>query len=166
MYGNNGRVQINPTNQNTYSDYNNVYERNKVPKNFACDVTKNGTAMTPVSEIFFSEVNVNALQQGIKNRILNKSKGKYSIGDQSVNELLLIMKGIYTNECIHLNTDYLNQVRKLNESVLDFAVPRIFIELQMRDKYLQDISTLPVPMSHGENTNVAGTKQLGMRKFI
>jgi hypothetical protein len=162
MYGNNGRIA---TDSSQYSTYDTVLESKKVPSNFIHDVTKGNICASPVSTLFFSEHNISMLQKGIKNSILNKSQGKYNVVDQNVSELLIVMRGFYLKESINSIVDVVGQVQKLNTSVLTYVVPRIIGELEMRQRYTREINTLPVPMSYGQNTNVTGTKQIGMREI-
>lgn len=160
----NGRIDLGRLNQT--SDYPIYAEATTTPHRHVADVSKGNIAMTPVSELFFSETNILALQSGIKNMILNKSCGKYNVGNQSTSELLIIMRAIYLKQGVNSIVDVVGQVRKLNESVLLFSVPRIMSELEMRDVFIKDISALPIPMRYGESTSVAGTKTLELKPFF
>ena len=48
-----------------------------------------------VNDLFFSQTNIDALQTGMKNLVASKTNGKHIIGNQSENELMIIMRGIY-----------------------------------------------------------------------
>lgn len=145
-------------------DYENL-QREPTPKNFVVDALRGNLGKCPVSELFFSDVNIDALQIGMHNMILNKSCGKYKIGRQSDKELSIIMRAIYLQNSKNSKYDVVGQVRSLNEEVLNFAVPRLLNELEMHDTYLKDIQKMPVPMSYGINTSVTGTKTLELRKM-
>jgi len=150
----------------SFSDYDTVLEDNKTPTNYGNDALKGNIGVNPVSKLYFSELNLKSLQIGIKNRVLNETCGKYHVGDQSNTELLIVMRGIYLQDVKSSNIEVVIQVRLLNGQVLDYVVPRIIDELHMRDRYIKDISTMNVPMAYGENTNVAGTKQLEFKRFL
>ena len=132
--------------------------REPTQKNFVSDALKGNIGKNPVSELFFSDINIDALQIGMRNMVLNKSCGKYKIGRQSDKELTIIMRAIFLQNSVNSKYDVIGQVRNLNENVLNFAVPRLINELEMHDTYLQDIQRMPIPMAYGENTSVAGTK--------
>lgn len=160
----NGNGRIDFSSNNYYNDWN--MSDNNISGNFAEKALKGIIQCSPLSRLFFSELNIKALQQGIKNIILNKTCGKLRIGDQSVNELLTIMRSVYLQETRH---SYLlspiDQVKKLNENVLLFAVPRIMSEAKMHEAYIQRITSLPVPMEYGMATSLAGSKTLEQKIF-
>lgn len=165
----NGRVDFDTNKQSNYADYASYAESSKSShiSNFAvADAVKGNLNTNPVSKLFFSEVNVQAIQTGIRNMVLNKTCGKNRLGDQSYNELFQVMRAIYLKDSINSNFDIVGQVRKLNEQVLDYTVPRILTELDMHDAYIRDISKLPTPMLRGESTSVAGTKTLELKTFF
>ena len=142
------------------------YENNSTPSNYVNDVVKGNIAINPVSELFFSDTNISALQHGIKTMVLNKSCGKHVIGNQSTDELLVIMRATYLKESVNSLFDVVGQVKTLNESVLKYSVPRIMNELKIYNTFIHDISVLPVPMRYGESTNVAGSKTLELKPFF
>lgn len=113
-----------------------------------------------LNKVFFSEANMNILQDAIKNEVYLRSDKKYIIDRQSDTELLIIMRGIYL-EFSRYNPDpvAINSERmRLNKIVVDYATPRIISEILQYKMYLRDASsnlnTIPLPVS----TNIAGTK--------
>jgi hypothetical protein len=118
-----------------------------------------------VSQLFFSQKNINALQQGIRYMVFKKTCGRFTIDNQSENELKQIMRAMYLEHCRHLPFEVVEQVRTLNAYVIDYAVPRITGELELYMTYRKDISSLPVPLERAQNTSVAGTKTLEMKQF-
>ena len=85
--------------------------------------------------LFFSQQNIDALQIGLKNMVANKTNGKHIIHPQSVTELSIIMRSMYLQYGLNLETNIVEQVKDLNQKVLDFAVPRILVDLEQYDKY-------------------------------
>jgi hypothetical protein len=111
-----------------------------------------------VSEQFFSEFNIRALQQGIRYKVYVASGGVHRIDNQSEPELVAIMRSMYINYCKNLPFDYIGQVRDLNGLVLDYAVPNIVSEANMRRHYLVDINTPLAVLEPAVSTSVAGFK--------
>lgn len=112
---------------------------------------------TPVSELFFSQNNIDALQHGLQYGVFKKSGIR--ISEQSPEELQTIMKSVYVEYGRNQPNNVLEQVRELNGVVLDFAVPRILQEIDMRKKYLSEVDRNPIPMlDRGQITSVKGTK--------
>jgi hypothetical protein len=160
-----GRVTTNAP--GTYTDFDLVGETKKASDhNFSKEATAGHMENDEVSDLFFSPINVQALQRGIRNMVLTKTCGKHIIGNQSSNELYMIMRGIFLQECKFSKAYVLEQVKALNISVLQYAVPRIVGELDMHDSYIKDISTMPVPLAWGESTNVTGTRSLEQKPFF
>lgn len=124
---------------------------------------------TPLSELFFSQTNIDALQHGIRYTVYKKTcgikEGGYTIGNQSEDELKIIMRGIFLQYAKNLPFNILEQVRELNARVIMYAVPRIIDEIKMYMKYKQDVSKLPEPMERGISTSLAGTKTLELKEF-
>lgn len=146
------------------------------------DIVSRSLEHTPVSALFFSALNIDALQKGITNSIYNKSQGRFNIGRQSDMELKIIMRSFYfeslkngspnilhtimTGDYTSGTDDTLEQVRKLNKTVLDWVVPRIMTNIQQFEKYKQDVSTLPKPMDRPSFLSMSGTKSLELQPFM
>ena len=120
---------------------------------------------TDVSAVYFSDTNVNLLQTGIRNKILNLSNGKYNIGKQSDIDLKIIMRSIYFQYGKNTKNDVKGQVLDLNTRVIDWCVPEILSNIKQSDKYIMDISTLPVPLDRPDLTTQKGLRTLEIMKF-
>lgn len=120
---------------------------------------------TPLNDLFFSQQNVRALQQGIKNVIANKTNGEFIIGEQSEVELQVVMRAIYLKEAQHLDYAIVEQVRELNQKVIEYCVPRILEEVRMFKYYKKDVSQLPVPLARGEFSSSKGMRVLESKEF-
>ena len=182
----NGRVNILSGNSRRYPEYEKC---DNVPSSSGLDIVSKTIGHTPVSSLFFSKMNIDALQKGICNKVFNLSDGKYNIGNQSESELKIIMRSFYfesltkgfpnvMREIKKLNDQALNipvnhsyesvleQVRNLNKSVLDWAVPQILTNIQQFDKYKEDVSKLPQPMDRPKFSSMSGTKSLELQTFF
>jgi hypothetical protein len=157
----NGRVNLSG---DIPSDYE-AGARENTPKNFKNEALRGNLNRTPLSDLFFSATNIDALQIGMRNMVLDKTCGKHNIGRQSDKELMTIMKGIFLTNSKNIPVALVEQVRELNAQVLAFAVPRLINEINMHEKYLKDISQMPNPLCYGEVTSVKGTKYLELNKL-
>lgn len=126
---------------------------------------KNIHTENPVSELFFSKHNINILQNGIRYSVFKKTSDLTVIDNQSENELLIIMRSIYLQYCKHKPYNIIQQVKDLNTKVLDFAIPRVLVELNQYVNYKKDASSLPIPLEHSTNVSSKGTKILYSREF-
>jgi hypothetical protein len=114
---------------------------------------------THVAQLFFSDINLEALQQGIRYRVYVDSDNRIVVGHQSVEALQSIMRSVYTDYARNLPFDIVGQVRSLNARVLDYAVPQVVSEAKMYSHYMRDISSPLAVMENGATTSVAGLKQ-------
>ncbi len=115
---------------------------------------------TPVSKLFFSDVNVEALQQGIRYRVYVESGSRHVIDRQSEVELGIVMRSVYLQDGANVDTDVIKQVRGLNILVIEYCVPTILREINMFKKFRDDISSLPPPMPRGGIATVKGERSL------
>ena len=121
---------------------------------------------TDVSSIFFSDNNVNILQFGIRNKILNDTQGKYKIGKQSDTDLKIIMRSMYFQYGKNVANDIIDQVRDLNTLVIEWSVKEIISNIKQSERYIMDISTLPIPLDRASLPSQKGLKQLEITKYI
>lgn len=108
---------------------------------------------TPMSNLFFSDMNVKVIQMTIRYQIF-KDKNK-NIGYQSENELFAIMRSIYLQyaNSVLTSDQMLTNLRTLNKAVVDYAVGNIGEQLDQYNAYLEKISSAPVPMERPQVSN-------------
>jgi len=119
-----------------------------------------------VSDLFFSEMNINALQDGIRYKINQETNGKYIIGRQSDQELKVVMRSIYFQYGLNQPDDCVGQVRVLNSYVLNWCVSEVLSNLLQYQQYKIDSSTLPMPLERSPLMSKAGTKTLEITSFM
>lgn len=124
-----------------------------------------GIELSPLSKLFFSKQNYNALQDGIRYLVYKKSLGEHTIGPQSPDDLLTVMRSVYLQYSRNLEIDLVAQVKELNGYVLEYCVPRILTEIQMYIAYRKEIQTLPTPLDRSSSENVKGTKSVEFKTF-
>jgi len=108
---------------------------------------------TPMSNLFFSDMNVKVIHMTIRYQIF-KNKDKL-IGYQSENELFAIMRSIYLQyaNSVLTSDQMLTNLRTLNKAVVDYAVGNIGEQLDQYNAYLEKISSAPVPMERPQVSN-------------
>jgi hypothetical protein len=140
-------------------------EDKKDPDSFNKEAIKNIHINNPLSTVFFSQTNVDALQEAIRYQVYVKSDKEHIIDKQSETELFIIMRATYLQNGKHLPYGVLDQVKQLNQLVIDFCVPKILNEISIYMHYKRDIQQLPVPMQRGEFSSSKGTKVLVNKGF-
>jgi len=160
----NGRVDI--INNNFKSNDNNLYSEDQTPSNVFTSEALNGIqTKSLLSTAFFSDKNIQIIQNNIRYNVFKSSNEKYKIGEQSTLQLQIIMRAIYLQYSKNLNYNIKEQISDLNESVTNYCVPKILSELEQYMKYKYDVSNLYTPIPRSLNTSVAGTKSLSLDRF-
>jgi hypothetical protein len=142
----NGRVDIKTPNTSTLFE---MYD--KIPAN-QCATFRNPTeglwTDTNLSRVFFSSQNINILQNGIRAGVYHKSNGQYTIAPQDGDSLKIIMRSVYLQHSANQTNNITSQVSELNKIVLNYCIQQVYSEAQGYMKYLDDASTLVVPIAH------------------
>ena len=101
---------------------------------------------SPLSLAFFSKENIAMIQNGIRKGVYEKSKGQYLVGNQSVDVLKVIMRSTFLQYSANMPDKIPQQIKALNDIVLDYCVKQVYGEAQGYQQYLYDASTLVVPL--------------------
>ena len=99
-----------------------------------------------LNSLFFSEMNVKAIQDTLRYRVYKNTD--QVISEQSSNDLFIIMRSImlqYANFRVGVD-NIVDEIRRLNAKVLDYAVENVSSNVKQHQGYVEDLSKLPVPM--------------------
>ena len=118
-----------------------------------------------LSQVFFSAENMQIIQNGLRANVYKMSGEQINIPNQNIDNLKIIMRGIYMQYAEHYPKDIKGQVERLNNLVFEFAVPNLYSEAIAYHKYLIDQSTLVTPMEHPLPSDRV-YKQLEFRPFV
>ena len=143
---NNGRIDIKSPNTSSLFQ---MYD--KIPAN-QCVTFRNPTeglwTDTSLSQTFFSHQNIQILQNGIRAGVYQKSNGQYTIGPQDCDSLKIVMRSVYLQHAANQPNNIAQQVAELNKIVLNYCIQQVYSEAQGYMKYIDDASTLVVPIAH------------------
>lgn len=154
----NGRVDI--MNQNPTKKFNVFNQKDNGNKLYKNEAIKSIHSESKLSQIFFSNENINLLQDLIRHTVWRRSHKKHIIARQSDLQLKIIMRSIYFQYGQNLNCLIKEQIKKLNEIVVNECVPKILSEVQQFIHYKKDVSGLAIPLERPKYLNNAGTKSL------
>jgi hypothetical protein len=142
---NNGRVDIKSPNTSALFQ---MYD--KIPAN-QCVTFRNATeglwTSNSLSQAFFSEQNIQILQNGIRAGVYQRSNGQYLIGPQDCDSLKIIMRSVFLQHAANQPHNISQQVKELNKIVLNYCIQQVYSEAQGYMKYIDDASTLVVPIA-------------------
>jgi len=144
----NGRVNLLSKEAPDISNLFALYD--KIPANQCVtlrDPTKGQWDESDLSRLFFSQNNIQIIQNGIRAGVYDKSNQQYIIGPQDCDTLKIIMRSIFLQNSVNQPENIQGQVEQLNNMVLDYCIGHVYSEAQGYMKYLHDASTLAVPMA-------------------
>lgn len=143
---NNGRIDIKSPNTSALFE---MYD--KIPAN-QCVTFRNPTeglwTDTYLSQAFFSQQNIQIIQNGIRAGVYHRSNGQYTIGPQDCDSLKIVMRSVYLQHAANQPDNITQQVVELNKIVLNYCIQQVYGEAQGYMKYIDDASTLVVPIAH------------------
>jgi len=113
---------------------------------------------TAISNLFFSEQNINNIQDMIRYNVY-KLSGQ-TISRQSDTDLKIVMRSYFLQYGKNDPNFLKEQVTDLNNLVLNYCVPRVHDELLQHQDYIRDVQSLPMPIARPTNMSSAGTKYL------
>jgi chromosome condensin MukBEF complex kleisin-like MukF subunit len=112
---------------------------------------------TPVNEQFFSQENVDTVQDRIRAEV--RGMVNANIDRQSDVDLKLVMRSYYLQ--------YVGEtVDQLNERVVAFCANRIAVEVEAYRYYRKDILDFPAPIQRPLDTQVYGTRTGELKSFF
>jgi hypothetical protein len=144
-----------------------LFERVSI-KNKATDyrgVLGNEFENNMLSEVFFCAGNMQIIQNGIRAGVYEMSNQKITIPPQNPDTIHTIMRSIYMQYGRHGTSNIREEVARLNDKVLEYAVPNTFNTAVSQLKYMRDASTLVSPMERPIQVD-RSFKQLGGARFF
>ena len=146
-------MMVDRVNNGRMGDIKNV-ENIKVPENTDIIINKDNSDSSikgileenSLNSLFFSEMNVKAIQDTLRYRVYKNTD--QVISEQSSNDLFIIMRSImlqYANFRVGVD-NIVDEIRRLNSKVLDYAVENVTSNVKQHQGYVDDLSKLPVPM--------------------
>ena len=144
----NGRVDIINKEAPDISNLFAMYD--KIPAN-QCSTFREPTLgqwdETILSKTYFSQNNIQIIQNAIRAGVYHKSNGQYLVEPQDCDSLKIIMRSVFLQNSVNQVNNIRGQIEALNKIVLDYCIHHVYSEAQGYMKYLYDASTLVVPLS-------------------
>jgi hypothetical protein len=134
------------------------------PQNAGADGIRGNFEKTPLNQAYFSKENFQIIQNAIRFQVYEKSQK--IIDPVSTDDLFMTMRAIFLQYSRNLPNDISGQIKELNARVVAWCLPNILAEVSFYKTYQNDISTMPVPLSHPQNLSHAGTKSLPLKPFF
>ena len=110
---------------------------------------------TPLSRMFFSELNMNTLQRTIRQEF--KDKTGIAIDYQDSTQLMVLMRAVYITGAVNPWVPG-NQLDRMNSQVVKQALSQINTGVTGYINYMKNVNTVSLPMSLPMNTSTYGKK--------
>jgi hypothetical protein len=98
-----------------------------------------------LSNLFFSDKNIQIIQNGLRAGVYKMSNEQFVIPPQNIDNLKIIMRSTYLQYAEHYPDRITEQIERLNNIVLDYCIPSVYNECIAYLKYSKDQSTLVMP---------------------
>lgn len=143
----NGRVNIieNPDPDAVFKMQERIALKNKATS-YSSALAGNDLEDNLLARVFFTAGNIQILQNGLRAGVYSMSNNKIVIPPQNIDQLKIVMRSTYLQYAEHMPDDITGQVERLNKIVWDFVVPAVYNEAVGYLKYMQDQSSLVMPM--------------------
>lgn len=119
---------------------------------------------TPLNKLFFSQQNIDSLQDQIRSAVYQMVGG--SIDRQSDSDLMLIMRSYYLQYAENDHRRVGEELDLLNKRVVNFSANRIAVEVQAYRYYRKDILDFPAPIALPIDTHIFGTRTGELKSFF
>ena len=153
----NGRLFLNET--DNYPQYD-LYSKEENEKNCYKNSISTLQELNPLSQQYFSQNNVDFIQNLIINRVRIISNNEYNIGKQSDLQLQIIMRSIYLSYSKNLMNNINKQINVLNNKVVEECIKVIIPNIKQYIGYRKDISTPRHIMTLPASVSSKGDKSL------
>lgn len=121
---------------------------------------------TPLNTVFFSDANVEKLQDDIRDRVLALSGGKYNIDRQNDDHLKVIMRSYYLQFAKNNPQMVAQELEDLNSRVIGYSAGKIYSEVDFHMFYVKDIEDFAPAIANPMNPHVYGTRTGELKSFF
>lgn len=102
---------------------------------------------TQFSKAYFSAENIRIIQNGIRAGVYAKSGNKFIVATPAPDAIKIIMRNIFLQYAeFSVSKPISEQIKTLNNMVLEYAIPQVYSEAVGYNRYLEDQSTLVQPL--------------------
>jgi len=105
-----------------------------------------------LTRLFFSPQNIEAIQNSIRYYVYKLSDGQI-ISNQSPDELFIVMRSILLQFGNFVNSDVVNEIKRLNQKVINTCSEKVSSQLEQYEFYIDDLQKLPTPLENPHYVN-------------
>ena len=121
---------------------------------------------SPLNMVFFSESNIDTIQQEIQNQVKLMSGGKYVIDRQSDDDVKIVMRSYYLMFAKNDPNFVARELEELNRRVIGYCAAKVYSEVDFHMFYRKDIEDFAAPIANPMNSQVYGTRTGELKSFF
>lgn len=135
---------------NITNGFTDILDNFQSPKNFeSSDILaiRGNYEKTPFTTAYFSNSNINSIQQSIRYYVHQQTQ--QIVDQQSKDEIYIVMRSILFQNGDQTMTgdNILPEIERLNNLTIQFCVEKIVAELNLYNKYTDELQSLRIPIS-------------------
>ena len=121
---------------------------------------------TPLNQAYFSEENMEYIQQEIRYRVWVKSGNKHVIDRQRPDDVKTVMRSYFLQFSRNIPGKEREEIREIDERVINFCVDDILGSINMHLYTQKELLDFPAPIANPINPHVAGTRSREFKSFF
>lgn len=119
---------------------------------------------SPLNALFFSQGNIDTLQSQIQSTVQSMVGAR--IDRQSDTDLMLVMRSYYLQYAQNDPNRIAQELKELNDRVVNFCANRIAVEVEAYRYYRKDILDFPAPIANPVDVKIYGTRTGELKSFF
>lgn len=121
---------------------------------------------TPLNALFFSQDNINRIQQAVHDQVMLMSDNKYSIDRQNEDDVKLVMRSYYLMYGKNNPKMVVEELEDLNRRSIGHISAKVFSEVDFHMFYRKDIEQFASPIANPTNVHVYGSRTNELKSFF
>ena len=121
---------------------------------------------TPLNTVYFSQSNLDNIQNQIVNQVYLMSGGKYKIDRQSDDQVKIVMRSYYLMFGRNDPNKVSEELQELNGRVVGYCAAKVYSEVDFHMFYLKDVEDFAPPIANPMNPHVFGTRTGELKSFF
>jgi hypothetical protein len=121
---------------------------------------------TPLNVVFFSQDNIDHIQQAVRDQVKLMSGNKYNIDKQNEDDIKIIMRSYYLMYNKNNPKMIAEELEDLNRRTIGYISGKVYSEVDFHMFYRKDIESFAPPIANPTNVHVYGSRSNELKSFF
>jgi hypothetical protein len=121
---------------------------------------------TPLNTVFFSQDNIDHIQQAVRDQVMLMSGNKYKIDKQNEDDIKIVMRSYYLMYNKNNPKMVAEELEDLNRRTIGYISGKVFSEVDFHMFYRKDIEQFATPIANPTNVHVYGSRSNELKSFF